>query len=146
MEKIRVLLVSNFTLLRAGLRSLLGNCDQLDVIGESTLETVSVEFVQQTGAQVVIVETGRDEEHACEVVRALAAQFPVIALSTNPAADLVLCLLRAGVKGYLSHQEAADELVRAVQAVAQGEVFLCTSASKTLLTGYRQRTHPQAET
>ncbi len=143
--KIRVELISSFTLLRAGLRSLLGTSGAIEVIGESTLESASVESVLEKGAQVVIIETGRNEYQACELVKALAPRVPVIALSTNPEADMVLCLLRAGVKGYLSNQEAADELIRAVEAVAQGEAFLCSLASKTLLAGYRQRTHGPRE-
>ena len=138
MDKIRVLLVSDFVLLRSGLRALLADCTNVQVVGESAVEGETARQAQELQPNVVILGISKDGEDVFKTIKdfgTLAAQ--IVAVSPNQDSDFVLRLLRAGVHGCLSNQEAPSELVRAMDAVARGEVFLCPSASKVLLADYR---------
>lgn len=138
MDKIRAFLVSDFVLLRSGLRALLADCPNVEVVGESTAEGEMAVRVHDLRPNLVILGISKDEAQVFNTVRDLQARATqILAVSPIQDSDFVLRLLRAGVHGYLSNQEAPAELVRAMDAVAQGEVFLCPSASKALIAEYR---------
>ncbi len=141
MDKIRILLVSDFVLLRAGLGALLADLPNVEVVGECPCQEDVVGCVLETLPDIVLLGISRDEECLFKALAAMreGAAPRIIAVSAIEERDFVLRLLRAGVQGYLSSQEATAELVRALDAVAQGEVFLCPSASKALLAGYRDQ-------
>jgi DNA-binding NarL/FixJ family response regulator len=138
MDKIRVFLLGDFVLLRSGLRALLADSANVEVIGESALEDDTAARVQDLQPSVVVFAVSKDEDDVFKTVKDLGALAThIVAVSPNHDSDFVLSLLRAGVHGYLSNHEAPAELVRALDAVARGEVFLCPSASKALLAEYR---------
>jgi two-component system response regulator NreC len=138
MDKIRVLLISDFVLLRSGLRALLADCKNVEVVGEGAVEGDGALPVQELRPSLVILGISKDEEHVFKTIKDLhTPATQIMAVSPIQDSDFVLRLLRAGVHGYLSNQEAPAELVRAMDAVARGEVFLCPSASKALLAEYR---------
>lgn len=137
MDKIRVFLVSDFVLLRSGLRALLADCPNVLVVGESAAQGETPFHVHELEPSVVVLGISKDGEEVFKAIKQLPPDMPIVAVSPVQDSDFVMRLLRAGVHGYLSHQEAPAELVRAMDAVAKGEVFLCPSASKTLLAEYR---------
>ena len=138
MDKIRVLLVSDFVLLRSGLRALLAGCENVEVVGESAAEGDTAVSVQELQPSLVLLGISNGEEDVFKTIKDLCNPgTQIMAVSPIQDSEFVLRLLRAGVHGYLSNQEAPAELVRAVDAVARGEVFLCPSASKALLAEYR---------
>jgi DNA-binding NarL/FixJ family response regulator len=138
MNKIRVLLVSDFVLLRAGLRALLADSPNVEVVGETADEDDIKARIEELTPNVVILAISRDEEDVFKTIQDLVPARQVVAVSPIQDPKFVMRLLRAGVHGYVSNQEALVELVRAMDAVAQGEVFLCPSASKALLSEYRK--------
>lgn len=137
MDKIRVFVVSDFVLLRSGLRALLADCANVQVVGESASQDDTARRIQEVEPSVVLLGISKDTDEVFATIKGLPPATRVVAVSPVQDSDFVLRLLRAGVHGYLSHQEAPAELVRAMDAVAKGEVFLCPSASRTLLTEYR---------
>ena len=76
------------------------------------------------------------------LVRQLLATTPALHIVALDTANkrVVLHLLRNGVQEYISRRKLATKLARAIQAVAQGDVFLCPSASNALLDEYRKHT------
>ncbi len=145
MDKINVYIVSNFALLRAGLVALFNGSSTVQVVGESELLPDTAEQVCASGADVAILEIGGNEQAVFQAIRAMCPATRVIVVSRAQDHDLFLSLLRAGVNGCLSEREAPSDLARAVAAVAQGEVFLCTSASQTLLDSYRAQARARGQ-
>lgn len=137
MDKIRVFLISDFVLLRSGLRALLSGCVNVEVVGESAVEGETARLVREMHPNVVILGISKDGEEVFGTIKDLTPATQVLTVSPIQDSNFVLRLLRAGVRGYLSKQEAPAELVRAMDAVARGEVFLCPSASTALLAEYR---------
>jgi two-component system response regulator NreC len=142
MEKIHVLLASNFGLLRAGLHALLAECDNIEVSGESAAGPETIACAQASHPDVLILDVSREEQGTLAAIESLQRAVPalkIIALSATADNDFALRLLRAGVHGFLSEREAKSELVSAVTTVAEGQVFLCPSVSGALLSGYREQ-------
>ncbi len=145
MGKVAVYIVSNFILLRAGLVALLNSSPNVQVVGDSDLQEDTAARVCASGADVAILEIEENEQAVFQAIKALCPETRVIVVSRSSDPDLFLSLLRAGVNGCLSEREAPSDLARAVDAVSQGEVFLCTSASHTLLDSYRAQARARGD-
>lgn len=141
-DAIRVQLASNFILLRAGLRSILEERNNISIVGESAVGVEAVAQVRELHPDILILDVCANDHHALDVIEPVQRELgatKIIALSDTENREFALRLLRAGVKGYLTHLDAVGELVSAVQTVAHDQVFLCPTASSALVTKYRAR-------
>jgi len=133
---IRVLLVDDDALVRAGLRMILSSSQELEVVGEAADGTDAVAAVQAHRPDVVLMDIrmpGMDGIAATSAIRRLASPPHVIVLTTFQADAHVLSALRAGADGFLLKDTAPTEIVNAVRLVAAGEAMLSPSVTRTLL-------------
>ncbi len=136
MVKIRVLLVDDDPLVRAGLRMILSSSDELEVVGEAADGADAIATVQTCRPDVVLMDIrmpGVDGIAATSALRRLANPPHVIVLTTFQADEHVMSALRAGADGFLLKDTAPTEIVNAVRLVAAGEAMLSPSVTRTLL-------------
>ena len=120
---IRVCLVDDQTLVRQGIRSLLALDDGIEVVGEAADGKQAVELVPQLKPDVVLMDMRMPVMSGLEALQALAALNqlpPAIILTTFDDDQLVLAGLKAGAKGYLLKDVSLEQLVGAIQTVAEG--------------------------
>jgi DNA-binding NarL/FixJ family response regulator len=140
--KIRVWLASDFISHRAELVALIANCLALECVGES--DTSGAAFARMAGLHpdVLVLDFGHSDRKKMAALKKLIDDNPTtktIVLGLDDDRRWVIRLLRQGVQGYLSHRQAKTELVRAIETIAQGNVFLSPIASDALLGEYRKR-------
>lgn len=136
MVRIRVLLVDDDALVRAGLRMILSSSEELEVVGEAADGADAVSAVQAHRPDVVLMDIrmpGMDGIAATSALRRLATPPHVIVLTTFQADEHVMDALRAGADGFLLKDTAPEEIVNAVRLVAAGEAMLSPSVTRTLL-------------
>ena len=136
MVNIRVLLVDDDALVRAGLRMILSSSEEIEVVGEAGDGAEAVTAVQALRPDVVMMDIrmpGMDGIAATSAIRRLATPPHVIVLTTFQADDHVISALRAGADGFLLKDTAPTEIVNAVRLVAAGEAMLSPSVTRTLL-------------
>ena len=136
MVKIRVLLVDDDALVRAGLRMILSSSEELEVVGEAADGADVVAAVQAHRPDVVLMDIRMPEMDgiaATSALRRLAAPPNVIVLTTFQADEHVISALRAGADGFLLKDTAPTEIINAVLLVAAGEAMLSPSVTRTLL-------------
>jgi DNA-binding NarL/FixJ family response regulator len=134
--KIRVLLVDDDALVRAGLRMILSSSEELEVVGEAADGADSVAAVRAHRPDVVLMDIrmpGMDGIAATSALRRLATPPHVIVLTTFQADEQVMSALRAGADGFLLKDTAPTEIINAVRLVAAGEAMLSPSVTRTLL-------------
>lgn len=131
----RVFIVDDHTVVRAGVRLLLGDESDLVVVGEAASVA---EFVSQPVAyEVVIADLVLPDASGDEVVHAVHAHAPaanVLILSMVDDVNAAALSLRAGAVGYLTKDAAALELVDAVRSVAEGRRYLQPALGAQLAT------------
>lgn len=134
--RIRVLLVDDDALVRAGLRMILGSADDLEVVGEAGDGDAALAAAADTRPDVVLMDIrmpGTDGIAATAALRATSDPPRVIVLTTFDADDYVVRALRSGADGFLLKDTAPDQIVAAIRLVHAGEAMLSPAVTRTLI-------------
>ena len=135
-EQIRVLVVDDDALVRAGLAMLLAGADDIKVVGEAADGREVEHAVAEHQPDVVLMDIrmpGMDGLAATEILRGRDRPPEVIVLTTFDADDHVLRALRAGASGFLLKDTPPADIVRAIRAVAAGEPILSPAITRRLI-------------
>jgi two-component system, NarL family, response regulator NreC len=139
-DTIRILLVDDHAVLRAGLRALLEGERDLRVVGEAGTGEEALEQVERLSPEVVVMDLSMGGMGGLEATRRIAAlqrDTRVLVLTMHAEEEHLLPVLEAGGSGYVNKRSADEELIEAIRTVARGEVFLYPSAATLLLQGFR---------
>ena len=148
MKTLRVLLADDHTLVRAGLRSLLQQMENVEVVAEAEDGRQVLAAVAEHRPDVVLMDISMSGMNGLEATLQLKRDRPevrVIILSMHATEEYVLQALRAGASGYLLKDSAPLELALALQAVARGESYLSPPVSRQVVESYVQRTGREAQ-
>lgn len=124
---IRVVLIDDEPLVRAGLVAIIDSDPDLDVVGEAGDGADAIDLVHRTWPDIVIMDVRMPQLNGLEATRLLVArQDPprVLILTTFDSDDYVFEALRAGADGFVLKRAQPAELIRAVHTIAGGEVLL----------------------
>ena len=139
MVRVRVLLVDDDALVRAGLRMILSSAQDLDLVGEVDDGARAVAAVREHQPDVVLMDIRMPEMDgitATAALRRLDAPPQVIVLTTFQADEQVLSALRVGASGFLLKDTPPAEILNAVRLVAAGDAMLSPSVTRTLLSHF----------
>jgi len=143
MSKIRLLLVDDHQIVRAGLRMLFLAEEDMEIVGEAGGGAEGVTAVADLQPDVVIMDVAMPGMSGIEATRRIKEASPdtaVIALTMHEDEQYFFEMLNAGASGYVPKRAAPDDLVSAIRAVSQGQVFLYPSLAKFLVQDFLQRT------
>ncbi|HKW29739.1 MAG TPA: response regulator transcription factor [Verrucomicrobiae bacterium] len=136
MKKLRVLLADDHKMVREGLRLLIDNQPDMHVAGEAANGREVLQLVRELKPDIVVMDLSMPELNglqATERLKAEAPQIKVVAITANEDESYLRQLCKAGAVGYVLKRSAGDELVKAIGAVARGEVYYeATLAGKAL--------------
>lgn len=141
MNIIRLMLVDDHDIVRTGLRAFLEIQAGLEVVAEASTGSEALSRALETRPDVVIMDISMPEMDGLEATRRLKALLPecqVLALTVHEEKQFLFEMLAAGATGYVTKQAAADELLAAVRAVAQGQCYLQPILARWLLDDYRR--------
>jgi DNA-binding NarL/FixJ family response regulator len=133
---VRVLLVDDQTLFRAGLRTLLSTRPEVEIVGEAENGQVALDVATRTRPDVVLMDLKMPVLDGVSATRRLRVALPsckVVALTTFEDDELVFEGLRAGALGYLLKDAPIDRLVEAILAASRGESVLQPSVASKVL-------------
>ena len=136
MDKVRVLLVDDHTVVRRGLRLAFGLEADLEVVGEAENGREALDLVEHLRPDVVVMDLLMPVMDGVEATRELRSRFPdveVVALTSVLEDRLVVDVIEAGAAGYMLKESRPDELFEAVRAAARGEVRLDPRAQARLV-------------
>ncbi|WP_078119082.1 response regulator [Thiosocius teredinicola] len=137
----RVLIVDDHKILREGLRSLLDDAAEFEVIGEADNGRDALKLAKKLTPDIVLMDVAMSELNGIEATRQLVAMMPgikVLGLSMHSDSRYVKRMLEAGASGYLLKENAFDELITALRAVGSNRVYVSPEASGSLLSDIAQ--------
>jgi DNA-binding NarL/FixJ family response regulator len=136
---IKVLLVDDDALVRAGLRLILSSADDIEVVGETDDGVSAVAAVRDHRPDVVLMDIRMPHMDGIAATAALRRLNPppqVIVLTTFQADEHVVAALRAGAGGFLIKDTPPTDIITAVRLVAAGDAIVSPSVTRTLLTHF----------
>ncbi|MEZ4517108.1 MAG: response regulator transcription factor [Chloroflexota bacterium] len=142
MSDIDVLLADDHAVVRSGLRMLLESQPDMRIVGEAENGRDAIAKVQTLHPTVVLMDVempGMNGIEATQQIKEVAPDTAVLALTMYEDDQYFFEMLRAGAAGYVPKRAAPDELVSAIRAVSQGQVFLYPSLAGRLVQDFLQR-------
>lgn len=139
---IRVLLADDHSLVRAGIKLLLGAMHEVEVVGEAASGEEALVLAAIAKPDVVLMDVAMKGITGLEAAARLRERHPeirVLILSMHSGEEYVLQALRAGAAGYLLKDAATGELELALRGVMRGESWLSPAVSRQVIEGYEQR-------
>ena len=139
---IKIVLADDHEIIRDGLRLLIENQSDMELIGEAGDGRAAVQLARELLPDVVIMDIAMPNLNGVEATRQITSKLPdikVLALSIHSNRQYVLEMLKAGSSGYLLKDYAFEYLVLAVNAVVAGSIYLCPKIADMVIKDYVQR-------
>ncbi len=138
-RRIRVLLADDHAIVREGLRSLLEEQPDIEIVCEAEDGRIAVERARELLPDVVVMDITMPNLNGFEATRKIIDKFPqikVIALSIHSNRRFVANMLGSGATGYVLKEGLLDELVKAIRAVTAGESYLSSKITGIVVEDY----------
>jgi DNA-binding NarL/FixJ family response regulator len=133
---IQVIIADDHNLVRQGIRAILEKTEDIEVIGEAEDGQEAVTLVEKLKPDVVVMDMAMPRlngTQALEKIQALGLETKVVILSMYSDTIMVRQALKTGARGYLLKRSVTAELLFAIRAAAQGEIYLSPSVSKAFI-------------
>jgi len=142
-RRTRVLLVDDHALVRSGLKLILSNHRDMEVVGEAASGEEGLEAAFRLRPDVIVMDIAMGGMTGVEATRRLAQEIPesrILIVSMHKDPVYIRNTLRAGARGYVLKDAIDTEFVTAIRAVARGDGSLSSAVSGTVLSDYRTLT------
>jgi two-component system response regulator NreC len=136
---IRVLIVDDHGIIRAGLRSLLNQYEDIQVVGEAADGWEAIELATRLRPDVVLMDIAMPRLRGIEATAEIRQRLPethVLALTVHDRKEYFFAILKAGGSGYVLKESEPEELLAAIRAVYQGDVYLSPGIARSVFSAY----------
>ena len=136
MQKLKILLAEDHRILREGLKRLIAEHPNMEVVGEADNGITAWQKAKELEPDVVLMDISMPRLNGAEAtvkIRELCPNVKVIALTGHRASAYLNEVLKAGASGYVLKQAAIDELIDAIQTVAKGGSYIDRASRESLL-------------
>jgi two-component system, NarL family, invasion response regulator UvrY len=137
---IRVLVCDDHQIVRQGIRQILADAGDVQVMGEAATGPEAIALArqgqsQQAGPDVVLLDIAMPQRDGLDILKALKSEFPrlpVLMLSTYPDRQYAVRSLKLGAAGYLNKSADSEQMIDAIRRVAKGQLFITPSVAEQL--------------
>ena len=140
MQKIRVLVVDDHTIVRDGICALLALAGDIEVVGEAANGSEALKMVRELTPDVVLMDITMPIMSGLEATRRICKEFPrtrVLVLTQYDDKEYVFPVIEAGACGFISKLAASSELTSGIRSVYHGDSYLSPSVTTLLVEEYR---------
>ena len=136
---IRVLIVDDHEVVRAGIRMLLESDPTLEIVGEGQTGADAVRLAGEQHPDVILMDITMPDMDGIEATRRIKAQGQspaILTLTIHEGSDYFFHMIQAGASGYVPKRAAPGDLLHAIHVVAEGNVYLDPAIAKDLVSDY----------
>jgi DNA-binding NarL/FixJ family response regulator len=142
MEKIKIILVDDHQIVRDGIKSLLTDAEDIDVISEAASYNELREKLKLQNPDIIVMDISLPEMSGLEITKLLSETYPdlkVLILSMYTGEDFIFNAIKAGAKGYLPKNTTRKEIIDAIHAIYNNNEYYSDSISNVILKSYVQK-------
>jgi len=142
----KLLLVDDHAVVRSGLKMLLENEHDVEIVGEAETALDALQQAQNLKPNVILMDIGLPDMSGIEATREIKKRMPevaIVALTIHEDEEYFFQMLNAGASGYVPKRAAPEELLTAIRAAANGQVYLYPSLAKLLVRDYLSGGRPE---
>jgi len=139
-DPIRIVLVDDHAMFRAGIKALIEPEERFEVVGEASTGDEAVDRVRELKPDIVIMDLAMPGSNGLEATRRISAlelDTDVLVLTVHAEEEYLVPVVEAGASGYLTKTSADTDLIEAIRVVSRGQVFLPPKAATLLLRRYK---------
>jgi len=143
---IRVVLADDHAVVRRGVRQILGEADDIQVVAEARDYGELSALLRDEACDVLVLDISMPGKNGIEALKALRERMPrlaVLVLSMFPEDQYALRALKAGAAGYVSKEAAPEKLVEAIRLAARGKKYITPEVAQALATQLDQGARPE---
>jgi len=140
MQKIRVLVVDDHTIVRDGICALLALAGDMEVVGEAANGSEALKMVKELKPDVVLMDIAMPIMGGLEATRRICKEFPrtkVLVLTQYDDKEYVFPVIEAGAAGFISKVAASSELALGIRSIYHGDSYLSPSVARLLVEDYQ---------
>ncbi|HSG43380.1 MAG TPA: response regulator transcription factor [Anaerolineales bacterium] len=144
----RLLLVDDHAVVRSGLKMLFENEKDIEIVGEADTASGALEEARRVKPDVILMDIGLPDMSGIDATREIKKQVSdvaIVALTIHEDEEYFFKMLEAGASGYVPKRAAPEELLTAIRAAANGQVYLYPSLAKLLVRDYISGGRPEQE-
>src|SRR5574339_827120 len=144
---IRLLIVDDHAVVRSGLKMLLENERDFEIIGEAGTASEALEAAIRLKPNVILMDIGLPDMSGIDATREIKKRCPdvsIVALTIHEDEEYFFKMLEAGASGYVPKRAAPEELLTAIRAAATGQVYLYPSLAKLLVRDFLSGGQPHS--
>lgn len=144
----RLLLVDDHAVVRSGLKMLFENEQDMEIVGEADTASGALEEARRLKPDVILMDIGLPDMSGIDATREIKkhlADVAIVALTIHEDEEYFFKMLEAGASGYVPKRAAPEELLTAIRAAANGQVYLYPSLAKLLVRDYISGGRPEQE-
>lgn len=137
---VRIFLVEDHGLVRAGIRALLEKIEGVEIAGDAAEGRQALERIDRHHPDIVLMDISMPGLNGLQAAEQILKRHPrirIVFLSMHTEGEYVLAALRTGASGYLIKDSCLQELELAIRSVVRGEVFISPAVSKHVVDGIR---------
>lgn len=151
MQKIRTLLVDDHKIVRDGIKSILDNDKEIQVVAEAENGTDAIKYLENNngGVDVAIMDISMPELNgidATEIISKLHKNVNILALTMHSDESYILNMIKAGALGYILKDSGGQKLIEAVKTVANGDKYYSNEVSVKMINSILNASKPKKET
>ncbi|HKI55308.1 MAG TPA: response regulator transcription factor [Anaerolineales bacterium] len=142
----RLLLVDDHAVVRSGLKMLFENEQDMEIVGEADTASGALNEARRLTPDVILMDIGLPDMSGIDATREIKKYLPnvaIVALTIHEDEEYFFKMLEAGASGYVPKRAAPDELLTAIRAAANGQVYLYPSLAKLLVRDYISGGRPE---
>lgn len=138
-KKVKVLIAEDHTIVREGLKALLGSDPDLEICGEADNGKDAIKLVQGLNPDIVLMDLSMPRIHGLEAIREIRKTNPatkILVLTVHDDEEYISATLRSGASGYVLKNDSYNELLSSIKTVLSGKPYLSPAISQTIIQGY----------
>ena len=132
---IKVLLADDHSIVRAGLRRIIEESGEMQVVAEAADGQEAIQLVKKTAPDVAVIDISMPGLDGLEVIgqlQAMNSRLPILVLTMHEEGQYVVRAIQAGALGYLTKQSAPEQLVKAIHKIYKGQRYITDEAAESL--------------